>query len=176
MRTLFLMRHGEAAQKAGGGCDHDRELAAVGRSGALRIGARIAEATVAPTLLLCSSALRAVETLEAIRPALPAAAEVEFDRRLYLADSDQLIERIQTIGAQHHGALVVGHNPGIGWLAHSLLRPESDPSGPALKIRSSFPAGALAVLTFDVDCWSSVAPQRGTLAGFTTPVELAANE
>jgi len=171
MRTLYLLRHGEAGGKPFGGNDHDRSLAPAGRRAANRLGAHLALFPVPPSLFLCSSALRAVETLEAVRSYLPGSAEVRLERDLYLAASDQLLQRIREVDGRHMAVLLVGHNPGIGQLAHDLVRPRA--GGGAERLRSAFPTCALAVLRFDVDRWLDIALRRAQLGEFTTPTQLA---
>jgi phosphohistidine phosphatase len=121
------MRHGEANSQAGGEKDHDRALAPRGRRAAELTGSRLASTAAAPELFLCSSARRAVETLEAIRPLLPERTAECIERELYLASSDLLMERICALDDTYATVLVVGHNPGIGRLAYDLSRPEETP-------------------------------------------------
>lgn len=172
MRVLYLLRHGEAAPTRPGGNDHDRPLAPEARGGLERVLERLAVGPAPPTLLLCSSARRAVETLALVRPRAAAGHGVEIDRGLYLAGSDEILERIHAVDAAHRGVLVVGHNPGLGWLAHSLARPGAGPDRD--RLQRGFAAGALAVLRFDANGWDEIAPQRGALLGFTTPRDTAA--
>jgi phosphohistidine phosphatase len=169
MRTLTLMRHGEASQKAPGGSDHDRELAARGRADAVAAGLRIAAHAHPPTLVLCSSARRAVATLEAMRSLLADPLEVDAIRDLYLAGGDTLLAAIRAASERHASVLVVAHNPGIAWLAHSLARPDRGAGADVQRLSRSFPAGSLAVLEFDVDCWRDVVPGSGALTGLSTP-------
>jgi len=171
MRTLYLLRHGDAEPKSPGGNDHERSLAPEGRRAAERVGAHVAQRSVLPTLLLCSSARRAVETLEAVRPSLPETSDVLCERGLYLAGSDQIFRRICALDDRHAAVLVVGHNPGIGRLAHGLARPS--PSGDFERLERGFPAAALAVLIFDIDRWLDIAPLRARLAEFKPPTRLA---
>ena len=171
MRTLYLLRHGDAESKPSGGNDHERSLAPAGRRASERVGVHLARNPFPPSLLLCSSARRAVETLEAVRSHLPGPAEVLCERGLYLAASDQIFQRICEVDGRHRVVLLVGHNPGVGRLAHDLVRPSA--GGDYERLQREFPAGALAVLTFDVDRWSDIAPQRARLAEFTTPTRLA---
>jgi len=165
LRTLFLLRHGEASPTAPGSSDHDRVLASAGRRDAEWIGSRIVGHEVCPTLLLSSSARRAVETLEALRSSLSAAADTQIERSLYLADADSLFESIRGADVLHAGLLVIGHNPGIGRLAHALARPGEG----AARLERSFPAGSLAILSFACDSWRDVAPGQGVLVEFTRP-------
>jgi phosphohistidine phosphatase len=167
MRVLYLLRHGDAAPTAPGGNDHDRPLAAAARRGLPPVLGRLAAGPVPPTLLLCSSARRAVETLALARPHAAVGHAVEVDRGLYLADSDEVLARVRAVDGAHRGVLVVGHNPGLGWLAHSLARSDTGPDGE--RLQRGFAAGALAVLRFEAADWQAVAPGRGALVGFTTP-------
>jgi phosphohistidine phosphatase len=171
MRTLYLLRHGVADRKPSGGSDHDRPLAPAGRRASKSMGAHLAQTLPPPSLFLCSSARRAVETLEAVRSCLPAPAEVLCERGLYLAGSDEILQRICGVHGRHAAVLLVGHNPGIGQLAHGLVRPTA--GGDYERLQREFPAGALAVLTFDVDRWFDIAPRRARLDEFTTPTLLA---
>jgi phosphohistidine phosphatase len=171
MKTLYLLRHGEAGPRAVGQSDRDRPLAPAGRRAAERIGALLERSAPLPSLVLCSAARRAVETLAAVRPFLPAAEE-ECEPGLYLAGSEGILERIAAVDDVHAAVLVIGHNPGIGRLAGELARP-SDSEDYAL-LERSFPASALAVLRLGVDRWCDAAPRRAELAGFTLPAPPAA--
>ena len=171
MKTLYLLRHGDAEPNRSGGSDHERSLAPPGRSASERVGAHLARNPFPPSLFLCSSARRAVETLEAVRSYLPGPAEVLCERSLYLAASDQIFQRICEVDGRHMAVLLVGHNPGIGRLAHDLVRPSA--GGDTERLQREFPAGAIAVLTFDVDRWFDIAPRCAHLAEFTTPTRLA---
>ena len=172
MRFLYLLRHGDAAPRPPGVDDHDRPLADSGRRGVSRVVERITDGPVPPSLLLSSSARRAIETLELIRRRAASDHEVEIERGLYLAGSDEILERIRAVDGAHRGVLVVGHNPGLGGLAHALAGSGSERDRE--RLQRGFAAGALAVLRFDAAVWSEAAPGRGDLAGFTTPADAAA--
>jgi phosphohistidine phosphatase len=167
MRVLYLLRHAHADPTAPGGTDHDRALAEAGRRGTAPVAARLALGPLPPTLLLCSSARRAVETLELVRSGAPRGHVVEIDRGLYLADDGEMLARVQAVDPTHGGVLVVGHNPGIGSLARSLAASVRD--GGDARLTGGFAAGTLAVLGFDAADWSDVAPGRGELLDLTTP-------
>lgn len=172
MRVLYLLRHGDAVPAAPGVDDHDRALAEAGREAVPRVLGRLSRGAVPPTLLLCSSARRAVETLELVLSRASGDPEVQIERSLYLAGSDDILERVQAVDARHRGLLVVAHNPGLGRLAHNLSR---DGTGPdADRLQRGFAAGSLAVLHFDAADWCDVTPRRGELVAFTTPADVAA--
>ena len=171
MKTLYLLRHGDAEPKPSGGNDYERSLAPAGLRASERVGAHLARNPFPPSLFLCSSARRAVETLEAVRCHLPGPAELLCERGLYLAGSDQIFQRICEVDGRHTAVLLVGHNPGIASLAHDLVRPSA--GGDYERLQRDFPAAALATLAFDVDRWCEIALRSARLAEFTTPTRLA---
>ena len=68
-RRLYLLRHAKSSWKDEGLADHDRPLARRGRRAAKAIARHLREQGVEPELVLCSTARRARETLEAKFPA-----------------------------------------------------------------------------------------------------------
>jgi phosphohistidine phosphatase len=156
MRSLLLMRHARAAESAD---DHARPLDARGRAEAAGVASLVAARGLAPTRVLCSSARRAVETLEAMRRSLPP-AQVDVDRALYLAGSDLYLERIRAVPGDEVRILVVGHNPGLGILADTLAA--GGEPGLVRRLATGFPTATVAV--FEVESgWSELAPDRARL-------------
>lgn len=168
-RHLHLLRHAEAASPSARPLDHERPLTPRGR----RVGAALADhlrsASVAPELVLSSSALRARETLDAIRPGLPADVEVAFDDGVYEAATSTLLARIQALPDDVRCVLVIGHNPAVGQLATSLAA-DGDTDG-LERMTTGYPAGALASLTLEA-AWWQLEPGAAALTGFVTPADL----
>ena len=165
MRRLHLLRHGDAESHPRGEKDHDRALSARGQQAVERIGAHLQNRSAVPELILCSSARRAIETLAAIRPFLGARVTEYIERALYLVSADALLERVLAVGNDPAAILLVGHNPGIGRLAHELSRPVDTPDFERLS--RSFPTAALVTLRFDFNSWYEVGAGRAHLEEFT---------
>lgn len=106
-RTLVLVRHAKA-ESGEERSDHDRRLTSRGAKAAVEAGRWLAGRVPAPDLVWCSSAVRAVQTWEAMAPAL-AAKEVNVDRELYLASSRDVVDRVAAGPVAR--TVVVGHNP-----------------------------------------------------------------
>lgn len=169
MKTLFLLRHADADGTASGSTDADRILSLRGRDEARTLPARIGEFPRAPTLALCSTARRAVQTLEGWTDGTPRPdLAVETDDSLYLASGNRLLERLLEVDDVVETVLIVAHNPGIGLLAHELL-PARLRSPAADRVRRGFPPCALAVFEFDVERWNEVAPGRARLVDANHP-------
>ena len=166
MRALYLMRHASADAGSPGSADHARALTERGHREAEAIGAHIAGWLPAPAMVLCSSAVRAKETLERVRAYLPGSCEVMLDRELYLASPGALATCISEADADGPALLVIAHNPGIHQLALELIGEENgDPLG-------SFAPACCAHLELDIGSWAALATPDG-VAGRTRLVQIA---
>lgn len=135
-----------------------------GRKAAAAMGAYLAGLEPAPTLVLCSTALRTRETLDEILPALDRAPQLLFEDALYLASASRLLDRLQHLPEQADSVLLIGHNPGLHQLAATL-------ASEAGALADGFPTAALAVLRV-AGRWSALRPHQATLVDFKTPKAL----
>ncbi len=142
MRTLILMRHAQAVSYAPG-TDRDRPLSQAGQEQAKRVGQTLRDKGIQH--VLCSTAARARQTLDAIGVDAPA----EYLDDLYNATPDTIAYRVSEVDDEVEVLLVVGHAPGIPSLAAQLSE-SSDPRQ-ADRLGCWFPAGAFAELWLDTD-------------------------
>jgi len=156
---LVLLRHAKA-EPAGGVPDHGRPLALVGRRQATAVGAALAAAGLAPTHVLCSSALRTRQTWDIARAALTAAgaapAAVTVSDELYDASTGDLVTVVQGVPDDAATVLVVGHEPTVSHAAATLAGPGSDEQVLA-RVRVGVPTAAWSVLELDGP-WTGTAP------------------
>jgi phosphohistidine phosphatase len=129
----------------------------------------VRRAGIAPALVLCSTARRATETLDAILPALEPPPEVRREDELYGASADELVHRLRGIPPSLPSVLVIGHNPGIESAA-LVLAGGADPALLA-RLRDKMPTGALATLELDGE-WTNAATGTARLVSFVVPREL----
>jgi phosphohistidine phosphatase len=121
---------------------------------------------VRPDLVLCSSAVRARQTLDAVLPALGDPA-IEIESALYTFSGRVLADRLRAVPADVACVMLVGHNPAIHELALTLAG-----SGERLgELRAKYPTGALAGI--DVADRPATGSGAGRLLAFVTPRELA---
>ena len=170
MRTLYLLRHAKSDWGSPGLDDHDRPLAARGERAAAVMGVHFAQQQYEPSLVLCSSARRTRQTLEALLPHLPGPPELVVEERLYLASSSQLLGRLQEIDDGQLGVLLIGHNPGMAELAQAL--PKKGERATLRRLAARFPTAAAAVCEFDLERWRDLAPGSGRLLSYATPKDL----
>ncbi|KAB2912050.1 MAG: histidine phosphatase family protein [Hyphomicrobiaceae bacterium] len=170
MLTLSLLRHAKSNWDDVGLKDFDRPLAKRGEAAAPRMGAYMAAHGLMPELILCSSAVRARQTLDLVLPSLADSPTITYEDGLYLASASALLARIRRIDAKVKHALVVGHDPGMHGLALELAGSGNAKMLEALATK--FPTAGLAVITFNVQRWSQVKAGAGRLACFMTPKRL----
>ncbi len=168
MVTLHLLRHAKA-KSAPELRDIDRPLAERGHRDADTMGRRLAEWAVNPTLILCSSAQRARETLAGIVPHLSGSRTIEIEEGLYDFNQDIVLKRLSRISDNHATILVIGHNPALEQLT-GYLAADGAPSA-MRQLSTKFPTCALATLEFTFDDWASIGPKTGRLIRLSIPEE-----
>jgi len=167
VKRLFLLRHAKSAWDDPALRDRDRPLAPRGRKAAKRVARWAKKHAVSPQLVVCSSAVRAQQTLQRVLPSL-GEPEVWVEVTLYAAAAETLLARIRALPDEVDEVMLVGHNPGLMEVLLLLAAPGE------LRERASVnvPTGALAKLEADVGRWADVAPGEARLTEFVVPREL----
>jgi phosphohistidine phosphatase len=162
MRTLYILRHGEA-ESANGGEDRNRALTAAGQRAMQDLAPLLAAMERPPTVALCSPARRTRETQRAAAPALP----VTVVDSLYNADAGHLYHAVQGIDDTHAAALLVGHNPGV----HALAMKFALEGDAALReqVAISYRPGTLAQVQSTAARWEDVSPSNSVLVNLLVP-------
>jgi phosphohistidine phosphatase len=167
MRRLMLLRHAKSDWSKPGERDHDRPLAPRGRQSAPRIGAYMAGHGLLPDQVVCSTALRARETLELVVQAFAEPPPVVYDERIYGNNPDILLALVKQTKPSVHALLMVGHNPSFQFFADIMTA--SGHGDARQRLREKFPTAALAVIEFPIDAWDKVRTQSGRLDRLITP-------
>lgn len=165
-RTLVLLRHAKAQGSAAS--DHERELSPRGHSQATAVGHWLAGAGHRFGAVVVSTATRTRQTWSQVEAAGVPADEFWFDTRLYDGDAHLVLDVLAEIPDQVGSVLVIGHAPTIPDLAGLLADPDASKGEALDALRSSFPAGCLALLTIDTS-WAALTPGRAALAEVATP-------
>jgi phosphohistidine phosphatase len=159
MKTLYILRHAEAAQ---GSPDNQRPLTQAGRAAAAEMGDIMRENGYLPAAIFCSPATRTRLTLDALDLDRP---EPIFVEEIYQAAPQDLLAVVHD-AVDVESLLLVGHNPAVHGLALALAG-RGQP-GQLHALRVGFAPGTLAVLQFDRD-WVDLAPGMALLADLVIP-------
>jgi phosphohistidine phosphatase len=170
LKSLYLLRHAKSSWDKPDLADHDRPLASRGQRAAARMAVHIRTANVHPELVLCSSAVRALQTYRAIAPALAPSVELSVEDALYGASWADLLERLQVLPERVGTVLLIGHNPAMHELAIELA---GDGAAAALaQLGEKFPTGALASLDVPGQ-WEALEPGQAHLESLIVPRDLS---
>jgi phosphohistidine phosphatase len=168
VRTVWILRHAKAGPHVPD--DHGRPIVERGHRQCAELAAQLREAYTLrqfPPVALSSSAVRARQTAEEVLKGAKARTKVELEDALYEADPDDIIDRLRLLDNDFSSVIVVGHNPALSDLA--LLALEDDDTKGRRKVSDGLATAALAVVSFDVDKWSSVSAASGRLERLFVP-------
>jgi phosphohistidine phosphatase len=165
---LWLLRHAKSSWSDAGLRDEDRPLAPRGEGAADRMRDYLDAEGIHPELALCSSALRARQTLARVLPALGIDLEVRIEPILYTFDADVLLDRLGRVPADIASVLLVGHNPAIEDLATRI----ADHGDTLPNLLRKYPTAGLAEIAFSEGTWSTLSDRPGELVRFTVPRDL----
>lgn len=140
-KTLFLVRHAKSSWADPGMSDYDRPLNQRGLRDAPQMGLHLKNSGIFPELIICSTAIRARQTLEHLNLGIE---NTVFENRIYEASAETLLEIIQSIENSYTSAMLIGHNPGMTWLATDL-------SGRRIE---NLPTCAVARISLKTDKWN----------------------
>lgn len=161
MKTLFLLRHAKTEHAAPGVPDLDRKLTPQGSADALRVGEYLKQSEPTVEQIISSPAIRARETTELVQQAAGLDFEVQYDRRMYEADPQLMLDIVSESEAGLSCILLVGHNPALEDFVRGL-------TGQLV----SLSAGSLAQVESLKSNWIEVKPGNCTLKFALRPAEM----
>lgn len=142
-QTLYLLRHARAEPWSPGLDDLERCLEDRGKAHMKKLATWAAKSLESPETTLCSPAARTRQTLEQLQGHwVDSASDVTFNSELYEATTGQLQSLVESTFVSTRRLLVIGHNPGLEYLA-KLLADES-----SQKNADRMTMGTLAVIEF----------------------------
>jgi phosphohistidine phosphatase len=164
-RTLVLLRHSKAVPPESMP-DLDRPLSDRGQADARAAGRYLVAQGIEADLVLCSPSQRTRETWQYAAEAGATAADVWYDRRIYDADADELLAVIHETPTEARTVILVGHGPGVPWLADELALDGTSPE--RVELSQKYPTSGLAVL--HLTCrWSDLAADDADLVSYAVP-------
>ena len=100
---------------------------------------------IKPDVVLCSTAVRAKETIRICLEEAALQPPVQFSPELYHCDPSQFVAQLRNVDDTANTVLMVGHNPGLELFLQQL-------TGEAYP----FPTAAMAMLELEIADWSQV--------------------
>ncbi len=171
-RRLILIRHAKTEQSGPPDQgDHGRRLLPRGEADAQAAGSWLVAQGLTPDLVLCSSSMRTRQTWEQMVSGGEGLSdvEVEHDRRIYNASSEELLLQVLTeVPAGAGTVAMIGHAPGIPDLVADLVDSDASSDAAVAALDDGFSTMACAVLAVDAD-WPNVTAGSARLTTLETP-------
>ncbi|MBI9044203.1 MAG: histidine phosphatase family protein [Anaerolineaceae bacterium] len=145
MKTLILMRHAKSSWKDSSLKDFDRPLKKRGVKNSTDMGKFLKKKKLLPEKILCSSAVRARQTVELLIDSSDYEGEVEYLESLYMAEPSSIMKLLVDLPNDLEHVMVVGHNPGLEYLLQ-ILSNEVE----------AMPTAAVAHINIKIDKWKSL--------------------
>ncbi|MDX2970637.1 histidine phosphatase family protein [Kribbella solani] len=164
-RTLVLLRHAKAVPPESMP-DLERPLTDRGRADAAAAGRHLVAQGIEADLVLCSPSKRTRETWKQVAEAGVGAGDVWYDKRIYNAGTDELLDVVHEAPAEARTVVVVGHAPGIPWLADELALDGTSPE--RIELTQKYPTTGLAILHLTCK-WADLAANEADLVQYSVP-------
>jgi len=165
VKRVILMRHAKSSWDNLDLIDHDRTLNSRGQKAATLIGNWLVENQYVPDQVICSTAVRCMETWAGVKAAIASQLEPSYERSLYHAHVGLLHKKLSE--AEGNTVLFLCHNPSVAAFAEELL--ETRPQDHDLY---RYPTAATTVIDFDIENWSDLSLRSGKLEAFIIPRRL----
>ena len=156
MKSLLLLRHGEAESHGGSGGDITRNLNDLGLAQAASVGRYLRQQGLTPEMVLSSTAARATQTASAVIDAAGWPVDLEQNATLYNATTESLLAVITSLPQTVKRLLIVAHAPGVPDLVNVLCGRDSG-------IDLNYSPATLSEIIGDITEWSELAPGDGIL-------------
>ncbi len=171
MKRLILLRHAKSDWSDEVRSDFDRPLNRRGRRAAVRVGQELREIGASFDVVIASPARRVTETIQGFEQGYGRSLQARYDRAVYLASTETLLDLVHRADRDSDSLLIVGHNPGLEMLVLALV-PEQEEDDLREGVEEKFPTAAMVEIAFDVGGWSEVRAGTGRLERFIRPRDL----
>ncbi len=162
-RTLYVVRHAKAEDRATFMSDHDRDLLPEGIIAAARVGRYLAEKGIVADRLISSTANRAKDTAKVIAEQLGVSPDtVELDEKLFEGGPKAYLAAVNSLPDTCESVMLFGHNPDVSYFTEYLTHQNI----------GSMSKGAVVAITFDNLRWAEISGRTGFLQFYVTPKEL----
>lgn len=150
VRTLYLLRHATAPRAGEYTSDFDRRLNEQGLRDAGWIGRYLKSMNAHVDVALCSTALRARQTLDEISAKLQHPMRIFNDRTLYDTNTKDALRRLSSVPRDVETVLMVGHNP---WIIDIVCALSPDGEARNSVMGNGYPPCGLTELRFNTNSW-----------------------
>ncbi len=159
-KTLFVVRHAMANPTNSGSSDIERILSSEGLQQSSRLGAYIYKLNNDISSIVCSNAIRAIQTAERIADQVGFdIAKINIDTDIYEDSVRIVLDKVCSFQNDWETVILVGHNPVLSYFVEYLTGHHFDGMEP----------GSLVKISCDVDDWELVTKDNASFEFHVSP-------
>ena len=159
-KKLFLVRHAKTQRDSIDGRDFTRELADRGLRDASLVGSYFLTNGHTVDMFISSPAARAIATAELLAEQIEFPVEkIHTNEELYMASVRTFLQVVNQLRDDWQSVMITSHNPAVSYLAEYL---SGDDVG-------DMPTSAIAEIKFNLESWSEISQNTGSLGLYITP-------
>lgn len=151
MKTLYIIRHAKSSWAQANTSDFDRTLNDRGFSDAPLMGKVLKEKGILPDAIFTSTAKRALLTATILSKEISFTKKIKEEPDYYHASASFLLQKINQISDKYDSIFIVGHNPGLTYLAEELTNEDF----------GNLPTCGIVGVRFEFDSWSMISAGTG---------------
>jgi phosphohistidine phosphatase len=165
-KTLFIIRHAKAKETEAGSKDIDRILSSEGLSQSSLLGNYLYKKNAEPDAIICSNAVRAVQTAELISDQINFdISKIIIEGELYEA-SVRIVENIvSAFSNDWQEVVLIGHNPVLTYFTEYMTGHHFE----------GMETGSLVKITFATKDWASVSKENASFEYYVSPDDFTKN-
>jgi phosphohistidine phosphatase len=159
MKTLCIIRHAKTEEIQQGQLDFNRVLQTRGKNDAEEATRKLKKNKLHPNAIVCSPAVRALETAKIIAKSLDFPFnKIEQNSLIYNASFQTLLKLVNQLNDRYDVVFLIGHNPGLTLLCNYL--------GANL---SHLPTSGIVEMVFENQNWIDLGMESGREKYFWSP-------
>ena len=163
MKSIILFRHAKSDWDATYSSDHQRPINQRGIKASKLMGSYLAKINEIPDLIISSSALRALQTMENAISAGKWESKITVKKEVYHASVSTLIDLIKRTKNIYSNICIIGHEPTFSYFLESI----TDESV------FKFPTATMAKIILKVESWNNLDDKSSKLLWLKKPKELS---
>lgn len=161
IKRLFILRHAKSSWNNPGLKDFDRPLNSRGYRDAPYMAEKLQKMGYSVSSIYLSPSMRTRETSKPFIELFKVAGEhVHYVQSLYHGDPDQFLKEIHDFGEGDNNVMMIGHNPGITWLANLCDLPAPI---------DNIPTSGLLILEARIPSWQDFTYDEAHMKRFLYP-------
>ena len=163
MKSIILFRHAKSDWDATYSSDHQRPINQRGIKASKLMGSYLAKINEIPDLIISSSALRALQTMENAISTGKWESKIAVKKEVYHASVSTLIDLIKRTRNIYSNICIIGHEPTFSYFLKSITN----------ETVFKFPTATMAKIVLKVESWNNLDNKPSKLLWIKKPKELS---